>query len=779
MRTARSFLASAVLCGLTALPALSQGTSFTYQGVLSQNGAPVNGSNDLTFTLYTAASGGSVVGTSNEVNDLVMTNGLFTVTLDFGATPFRGSERWLQIAARPGASTGAYTNLVPRQPITATPYAVYSASAATAGSAGSVAAANISGTIDDGHLSANVARLNVGNTFSESQAIRTSAGGLVISSSSGGQFGSGTLRVQGNTGLGTDPRSDHRLAVSGTVIASGFVGNGSALVNLDAAKLTGLVDDSQLSANIARRTNGNTFNGQQFIANGNLGIGTATPKNLLDVAAGGVIGNSTVVGVDQHDVLNRGTKVSFGYNVPGSEFNGMRAVINPGTAGCGNAGDLLFNTWECNISASREVMRINGLGNVGIGTTHPSEKLDVVGNIAASGNIFASGDFAAGGAFTANGPVRISGNVGIGQSNPGFPLNFENVLGDKIALFENAPGQPSFGFGIQSSLLQIHSSDVGSDVAFGYGTSAAMTETMRIKGNGNVGIGTDNPATTLDVRSATPAITVGTSGNTGGALYFGNPGHGIKRAYSGGNDVGLYTTAADVYLSANGTSTSQFVVKNNGNVGIGTANPARKLTVNSPNYGIEHTDGSVRIGTYVQPNGAYFGTFSLHPLRFMVNNGAASMTVNTDGNVGIGTVTPATKLDVAGEITVTACNITSDRNAKEQFKPVNAREVLAKVVGLPITEWQYKTQSDARHIGPMAQDFREAFALGRDEKHITSVDADGVALAAIQGLNEVLREQREAIEKLETRSRELEERLAGRLATLEKLVEQAQRQERP
>src|SRR5581483_2925683 len=75
---------------------------------------------------------------------------------------------------------------------------------------------------------------------------------------------------------------------------------------------------------------------------------------------------------------------------------------------------------------------------------------------------------------------------------------------------------------------------------------------------------------------------------------------------------------------------------------------------------------------------------------------------------------------------------------------VNPREVLDKVSRLPISEWQYKggNQSDTRHIGPMAQDFHEAFTLGHDEKHISVIDEGGVALAAIQGLNEKLEETR-------------------------------------
>jgi hypothetical protein len=156
MKTIRLLLACAALATLSLLlpTAFAQGTAFTYQGVLSQSGAAVNGSNDLTFTLYDAASGGNVIGPSNVVNDRVMTNGLFTVTLDFGASVFNGSARWLQIAVRPGASTGAYTNLTPRQAITATPYAVTASNLS-----GTLPATQLTGTLPNAQLSASVSLL--------------------------------------------------------------------------------------------------------------------------------------------------------------------------------------------------------------------------------------------------------------------------------------------------------------------------------------------------------------------------------------------------------------------------------------------------------------------------------------------------------------------------------------------------------------------------------------------------------------------------------------------
>lgn len=89
----------------------------------------------------------------------------------------------------------------------------------------------------------------------------------------------------------------------------------------------------------------------------------------------------------------------------------------------------------------------------------------------------------------------------------------------------------------------------------------------------------------------------------------------------------------------------------------------------------------------------------------------------------------------------------SDRHAKENFTPANPREILNKVAALPLASWNYKAQgASVRHVGPLAQDFPAAFGLGTDDKHIATVDAVGVALAAIQGLNGKVEERSERAE---------------------------------
>ncbi len=93
----------------------------------------------------------------------------------------------------------------------------------------------------------------------------------------------------------------------------------------------------------------------------------------------------------------------------------------------------------------------------------------------------------------------------------------------------------------------------------------------------------------------------------------------------------------------------------------------------------------------------------------------------------------------------------SDRDSKANFASVDARWVMEKLAAIPISTWNYKTQDAAvRHIGPMAQDFAAAFNVGEDGLHITTIDADGVSLAAIQGLYQIVQEKDRRIGELET-----------------------------
>jgi hypothetical protein len=99
------------------------GTAFTYQGQLKQGGNPVNANCDFQFSLWNASSGGTQVGTTQTKSNVSVSNGLFTTSLDFGSV-FTGDALWLAVAVRCPAGSGMYTNLSPRQALTAAPYAL-------------------------------------------------------------------------------------------------------------------------------------------------------------------------------------------------------------------------------------------------------------------------------------------------------------------------------------------------------------------------------------------------------------------------------------------------------------------------------------------------------------------------------------------------------------------------------------------------------------------------------------------------------------------------------
>lgn len=115
---------------------------------------------------------------------------------------------------------------------------------------------------------------------------------------------------------------------------------------------------------------------------------------------------------------------------------------------------------------------------------------------------------------------------------------------------------------------------------------------------------------------------------------------------------------------------------------------------------------------------------------------------------------------------------------KKDFSFVSAREILNKVIELPIQTWRFKTEADSiSHIGPMAQDFMTAFGYGLDERYLSTLDMDGVTLAAIQGLyamqRDELQEQSEVNTALRWHNAQMRSRndaLEARLARLENAI---------
>ena len=140
--------ALAVLMACT-ISTLGQGTAFTYQGRLNDSGNQANGIYDLRFTVYDAVSNGTTI--AGPLTNLAMgvTNGVFTVTLDFGAGVFTGQGRWLELGVRTNGGGGGFATLSPRQQLTPSPYAIYTTSAGT-----------VTGVVAVSNLPANVALLN-------------------------------------------------------------------------------------------------------------------------------------------------------------------------------------------------------------------------------------------------------------------------------------------------------------------------------------------------------------------------------------------------------------------------------------------------------------------------------------------------------------------------------------------------------------------------------------------------------------------------------------------
>lgn len=295
----------------------------------------------------------------------------------------------------------------------------------------------------------------------------------------------------------------------------------------------------------------------------------------------------------------------------------------------------------------------------------------------------------------------------------------------------------------------------------------APTDSLFVRSNGNLGVRTGAPAEDLHIVAA-DSPTIRLDQNSGGSL----PAQVWDLV---GNEAGLIIrddTGGVVPLKVKpGTPTDALVLGPNG-AGLGVGNAANKLHVQ------ESADLQAALIENVNANSAERTVLELKnngPAALAISNTttaatASDWTLTVDDNGAFVIASggnPLMTVDAGGNVTTTgSVNPPSDRNRKENFASVDIDTVLERLSGIPVQTWKYRGD-DAVHIGPMAQDFHAAFSVGADEKFISTVDADGVALASIQALHADAKAKDAEIESL----RKENESLAERLSKLEALLD--------
>jgi hypothetical protein len=663
----------------------AQTTTFTYQGRLTEGATAAIGTYDFEFKLYDAAN--NQIGTGQVKNSVSVTNGVFSVQLDFGSTAFPGADRYLEIGVK-RTTDSSYTVLNPKQKITSTPYAIRALAATTADSLSdscggcvndsqinSVSGSKISGTVEN---AANAANATTAATATTASGVSASAGNSVVtainasSSTINAARLPSTLATQNgtNTFTGTNTFSTAPTFSAGLSVGSQRITNVAAPTASTDAATKAYVDANAGSA--------------AGTAGGHL-TGTYPNPSIATTASAGT---NIVAAVNASSSAITTAHVSGDVELLPSDTQAATQ-----TAGATHAliDAKLVGTDYLGTSGDSDLLSLRASGSYRYYTGASSEardqerfRVDNAGGFAAFGSQDI-GSIPAEGAGTRFMWMPYKSATRGGYVN-GTQWDDANVGYFSTAFGYNAraSGDYSFAAGRDATAANIDSIALGNFVTASGAASVALGYYAHT--NTRQGSFVFSDRSVVDdgnfVTDESFKATVNHSFNvraTGGLWFFTN--------------TAVNTGLRLSHLLANNTAYGSFV-----------------WTDRSSDTGVTPT---AQNQTIFRSSGGYF--------------------LYSDSGLSAGvTLAPG-----AGSWTSL-----SDRNMKENFKAVNSREILKSVLKLPISTWNYKTQdASIRHIGAMAQDFSSAFKVGEDNKHISTIDPDGVAFAAIQGLNAEMNER--------------------------------------
>ncbi|MGA2279756.1 MAG: tail fiber domain-containing protein [Verrucomicrobiota bacterium] len=633
--------------------ALAQGTAFTYQGRLNDGNCHATGLYDFQFEVFDAASGGNQQGTTLTRLMVPVTNGLFTVTLDFspGASPgvFPGDARWLDISARTNGAS-SFTALTPRQPLLPTPYAITAENLT-----GLLPASQLSGTVGNSQLANNSVTVNAGTGLS--------GGGLIVLGGSKTLNNAGVLSVAGN--------DDITVATM-----NGAVTLGDTAIDAD-------IPDA-----IVKRDDNGNFSADTITLDANLNLPATTAtagiiysgaNTLLHVAgyqnffAGAGAGNLTLTGY-QNTGVGYQSLSSDTYGAQNSAFGYHTLYYN--TVGSYNTAigfdALIYNTSGSNNTASGQLALFNntsGAYNTADGVTALYNNTNgwyntANGNSALFSNTSGSNNTANGvcalfsnttGAYnTAVGLSALFNNT-IGYHNTANgvwalvnnTIAFENTANGYQALFNNTNGAYNTASGSQALFSNTSGSD---NAANGYqalysnttandntadGVGALYSNTT---GTGNTASGqgalyynTNGNYNTASGQSALLNNTSGYYNTADGALALENTTSGYWNTAIGAN--ALYDNSSGYGNTAIGEEALYY---NSGSENIALGNVAGfNLTygnnnIDIGNRGVAAESATIRIGTPGTQTSTYIAGIS----GVTISPAGSAVYVNSSGQLG-------------------------------------------------------------------------------------------------------------------------------------------------